>query len=179
MGRDYGEHGRCEAHSKTAGRRCKQPATDSRGKCHYHGGATPLKNGIYSDVVRDEDRAVLDALEDLSTASKLEDTLNLQVMKLRRAVELTGDPEDEMDFWGAFMQLVDGAGQGGELDPALVRELANMLQTPERAQRDLMDLIRKTAKTLHDITDDSPERVEHAVDTDQLDEIRGLVDDAY
>lgn len=179
MGRDYGEHGRCEAHSKTANRRCKQPATDSRGKCHYHGGATPLKNGIFSDVVREEDQAVLDALEDITTAKKLEESLNLQLMKLRRAVELTGDPEDEQDFWGAFMQLVESAGQGDDLDPALVRELAGMLQTPERAQRDLMDLIRKTAKTLHDITDDTPERVVHSTDPDQLEEIRGLVEDAY
>lgn len=39
MGREYGEFGQCEATAQTTGERCRQPATDDHGKCHYHGGA--------------------------------------------------------------------------------------------------------------------------------------------
>jgi hypothetical protein len=38
-GRDYGEHGQCEATAQTTGERCRQPATAEHGKCYYHGGA--------------------------------------------------------------------------------------------------------------------------------------------
>jgi hypothetical protein len=37
--RDYGEFGQCEARAQTTDERCRQPATDKHGKCHYHGGA--------------------------------------------------------------------------------------------------------------------------------------------
>lgn len=174
------KYGRCEATSKTTGERCGRAAIDERGKCGYHGGKTPLKNGIYSDVVREEDRPILDALEDLSTARKLEETLNLQIMKLRRAVEMMNAPDEEADFWAAFMDLVESAGDGGEIDPAVVRELTNMLDTPNRAQRELMDLIRKTAKDLHKITDG--ETVNVGVDEEtreDLDELRETLEAAY
>jgi hypothetical protein len=39
LGRDYGEHGQCEASARTTGERCRQPATGEHGKCYYHGGA--------------------------------------------------------------------------------------------------------------------------------------------
>lgn len=179
MGRDYGEHGRCDATNRN-GERCKQPAKNETGKCHYHGGATPLKNGIYSNVVREEDQQILDALEDLSTAKKLDETLNLQVMKLRRAVELTDNPDREDDFWSMFEQLVANAeGEDGELDPRIVRELSKMLEAPGRTQRELADLIRKTAKTLHDITEGQDLNVSHDVDEDSLAELKDLAGDAY
>ena len=153
------------------------------GACKLHGGASlkgedspVFKHGIYSDVVRDEDRPILDALEDLSTAKKLDETLNLQIMKLRRAVAMTNQPDEEADFWGAFMSLVENADDDGELDPRIVRELTQMLQTPERAQRDLMDLIRKTAKTLHDITEGQDVNVSHDVDDDTKEAIEDLKD---
>lgn len=180
MGRDsYGEYGRCEAHSKTANRQCKQPAVGPHGKCYYHGGATPLQNGIYSDVVREEDRAILDALEDISTARKLEQTLNLQLMKLRRAVKLTSNPDEAADFWEMFEALVESAAQAEELDPSLVRELTQMLQAPDRSQRELMDLIRKTAKDLHKITDGETVQVDHGVSGDDLEELNQLANDLF
>ena len=174
-------HGRCEATSKQSGERCKQPATDSRGKCYWHGGATPLTHGIYSDVVREEDQAVLDALEDISTAQKLEETLNLQIMKLRRAVGLLDDPDREADFWATFEDLVAAADSPEGLDAATVKNLANMLDVPHRAQRDLMDLIRRTAKTLHDVTEGQDINVshDHDVDADDLDALRETIQQAY
>lgn len=151
------------------------------GACKLHGGrgGRPIEHGIYSSVVRAEDQPVLDALEDISTARKLEETLNLQVMKLRRAVALLDDPDREADFWSAFMTLVEQSGSGGDVDPMVLRELSKMLETPHRAQRDLMDLIRKTAKDLHSITEGEQVSVDHGVDDDDLDELRGLLEDAY
>lgn len=172
-------YGRCEATSKTTGDQCGRAAIDERGKCGYHGGKTPLKHGIYSDVVRPEDRPILDALEDISTARKLEETLNLQIMKLRRAVGLLDDPDREANFWDAFMDLVENTADGEELDPRVLRELAKMLDTPHRAQVDLMDLIRKTAKDLHQITEGEQVNVEHGVDEGDLDELQALLEDAY
>lgn len=172
-------YGRCTATSKRSGERCKNPATDNRGVCHIHGGKTPLQNGIYSDVVREEDRKVLDALEDIETRQKLEETLNLQIMKLRRAVELMDNADEERDFWQAFQNLTAAARRGEELEADQIRELSKMLSSAEQSQMQLMDLIRKTAKALADMEDDAPDKVEHSVDSDQVAELRGLMEAAY
>lgn len=37
---NFGEHGRCEALARSAGRRCKRPAVGPHGKCDKHGGAS-------------------------------------------------------------------------------------------------------------------------------------------
>lgn len=177
----HDEHWRCGRNNE-----CGLPAgwgTDHTGvgACKLHGGkgGRPIEHGIYSDVVRPEDQALLDALEDISTAKKLDETLNLQVMKLRRAVAMTENPDAEQDFWGMFETLVESAASEEELNPALVSELAGMLQTPGRAQRDLMDLIRRTAKTLHDITEGQDLNVNHGVDDDAIDELKELASEAY
>ena len=151
------------------------------GRCAHHGGAggRPMEHGIYADVVRDEDREVLDRLEEIRTAQKLEETLNLQVMKLRRAVELTEGPDDARDFWAMFEELVETAKQDGELDSGIVRELVNMLQAPASAQHDLMDLIRKTAKDLHQITEGQDINVQQSVDDETLDAVRESIEQAY
>ena len=39
-GLTYGEHGRCTAHARSAGRRCRRPAVGAHGKCDKHGGAS-------------------------------------------------------------------------------------------------------------------------------------------
>lgn len=173
--------GRCEAKAKSTGRQCGRAAIGAHGKCDIHGGkgGRPLKHGIYSDVVRPEDQAVLDALEDISTAKKLDETLNLQVMKLRRAVGLLDDPDREADFWGSFQQLIDAMDSGEEIPKGQIQELAQLLATPHRAQRDLMDLIRKTAKTLHDITEGQDINVSHDVDPDAIAELKTLAGKAY
>lgn len=167
-----------------SGDKCSLPAGwgtnhTGTGRCKLHGGATPLDNGIFSDVVREQDKEVLDALEDIQTAQKLEETLNLQLMKLRRAVELTDDPDTDRDFWEMFERLVDHAGTAGELDPKLVRELSKMLQGPGRTQRELMDLIRKTAKDLHKIRDGETVNVEHGADSDEIQELKDMADSLF
>jgi hypothetical protein len=149
------------------------------GACKLHGGATPMQNGIFSDVVRDEDQAVLDTLEDIRTAQKLEETLNLQIMKLRRAVEFTDNPDTAADFWDMFESLVGNVDATGELDPKLVRELSKLLQAPDRSQRELMDLVRKTAKDLHKIRDGETVNVEHGADADDLEELQQMADDLF
>ena len=168
------KHGRCEATNRN-GEQCGRAAVDNRGKCGYHGGKTPIEHGIYSDVVREEDRELLDALEDLNTKQKLEETLNIQIMKLRRAIDGM-ESEDKAAFMDVFEEVVAGAAApDGTIEGNQLRSLAKMLGQNDRAIREWMDLIRKTAKDLHKIEDDSPDRVEHSVDTDRMDEFAAAI----
>lgn len=151
------------------------------GRCGIHRGGPSgpangnWKHGLNSTVLRSEDAAMLEAIEDLSTAAKLEETLNLQMVKLYRAVDEM-ESSDQNEFWRAFVELVGKVEQPEETDLA---SLAQMLGQNDRAIREWMDLIRKTAKDLHKITDGETVNVDHGLEDGALDEIKGLVDDAY
>lgn len=125
------------------------------GRCKFHDGQPPgedhpnWKHGLNSNVLRDEDEEMLDAIEEMTTAAKLEETLNLQLVKLYRAVE-TMEESDQNEFWKVFADLVDKVERPEETD---LRSLAMMLGSNDRAIREWMDLIRKTSKDLHKITD--------------------------
>jgi len=156
------------------------------GRCKLHGGASlkgedspQFKHGLYSDVVRDEDRETLAAIEDMETTAKLESTLNMQVLKLRRAIEGM-ESEDRESFLDIFGRMVDGAaGADGEIDAGQLQELANMLGQNDRAIREWMDLIRKTAKDLHKMQDGETKNVNVGVDSDELGELRDMADDLF
>lgn len=168
---------------------CRNPpgkGTDhvGSGRCSFHGGkgGAPSgprngawKHGLFSDVVREEDRATLDAIEQMSTRAKLESTLNLQLLKLRRAVA-SMEESSQNEFWDAFAGLVEKVEAPEETD---LKSLAMMLGQNDRAIREWMDLIRKTAKDLHKITDGETVKHEHDVDEEALGEIRELMDEAY
>ena len=153
------------------------------GRCKFHDGPgaksgpenPQWKHGLNSTVLRDEDEAMLEAIEELSTRAKLEETLNLQMVKLYRAVE-SMEESSQNEFWDAFMQIVNQIEYPEDTD---LRALAMMLGQNDRAIREWMDLIRKTAKDLHKITDGETVNHQHEVDEEQLDEIRELMDDAY
>lgn len=159
---------------------CQQPSgwgtNRDTGRCRFHGGSTPSgpdhgawRHGLYSDALREEDVALLEKLEDLATAKKLEDTLNLQIVKLYRAVESLEGDADRQSFWDAFSELVANVDDPSTDD---LRQLARMLGTNDKALREWMDLIRRTAKSLHDITEGQTVRHEHDVSPEQLDELQ-------
>lgn len=156
------------------------------GACKLHGGATPsgedhgaFKHGLYSDVIRDEDKETLRRIEDMTTAAKLESTLNMQVLKLRRAIEGL-ESEDRASFMDVFERVVAGASApDGEINSQDLRSLAKMLGQNDRAIREWMDLIRKTAKDLHKITDGETVTVEHGVDDDGLEELADMANDLF
>ena len=179
------KYGQCEAQSKTTGERCGRAAIGEHGKCGYHGGKSPggktgpengnWKHGLYSDVIREEDRGTLQAIEKMTTRAKLESTLNLQVLKLRRAVE-SMEESQQNEFWEAFSVVVEEMERPEDTD---LRALAQMLGSNDRAIREWMDLIRRTAKDLHKITDGETVRHEHDVDEGAIEEVKGLVKSAY
>lgn len=155
------------------------------GACKLHGGATPsgeehgaFKHGLYSDVIRDEDEDTLRQIEDMTTAAKLESTLNMQVLKLHRAIEGM-EREDRASFLEIFEEVVAGASApDGEIDGMQLRALAKMLGENDSAIREWMDLIRKTAKDLHKITDGEQVTVEHDT-SDDLDELKEAAEDLF
>lgn len=157
------------------------------GKCKLHGGASTgvsgpangnWKHGLFSDVIREEDRETLRKIEDMSTAAKLESTLNMQVLKLQRAIEGM-ESEERASFMDVFEEVVAGAASAdGEIDAEQLRYLAQMLGQNDRAIREWMDLIRKTAKDLHKVTDGDSVTVEHDT-SDDLDELADLAEDLF
>lgn len=42
----------CTARSKRTGERCQAPAITGKDKCYHHGGATPVKHGLFSKYSR-------------------------------------------------------------------------------------------------------------------------------
>lgn len=159
------------------------------GRCKFHGGSSSgapsgeengnFKHGLYSSVIREEDHDTLQRIEDMTTAAKLESTLNVQVLKLHRAVEGM-ESEDRASFLDVFEEVVAGASApDGEIDANQLRSLAKMLGENDRAIREWADLIRRTAKDLHKITDGEEVRVEHGVDEDSVSELRDILGDGF
>lgn len=161
-GTDHVGEGRCSLHAGNAG----APSGPENGN---------WKHGLFSDVVREEDRATLKSIESMSTQAKLESTLNMQVLKLRRAVEEMED-SSQNEFWRAFADLVEKIERPEDAD---LRSLAQMLGQNDRAIRQWMDLIRRTAKDLHKITDGEKVNHEVGVDDGDLEELRELASEAY
>jgi hypothetical protein len=150
------------------------------GRCKLHGGASAtgedngaFKHGLFSDHMSEEDRAVADALSDMSTEAKMRETADLLLVRLRRAVAyLNEEGNADRDFWDAFAELVEKTDdpEAGE-----IKELAGMLDVANSSMIHMIDTARKALKTLHDIEDDSPDRVEHSVDTDRMDEFAAAI----
>ena len=157
------------------------------GACRKHGGNAGApsgpangnwKHGLYSDVVREEDQATLQRMEEMSTAAKLEATLNMQVLKVHRAIEGL-ESEDRTDFMDVFEEVVAAASAPDQqIDNEQLRYLAKMLGQNQRAVREWMDLIRKTAKDLHKITDGETVTVEHGTSED-LEELKDMAEDLF
>lgn len=176
------------------GATCQLPAgwgTDhvGEGRCKLHGGASSgapsgpengnWKHGLFSSVIRDEDKETLRRIEDMTTAAKLESTLNMQVLKLRRAIEGL-ESEERASFMDVFERVVASASAPeGEISSKDLRQLAKMLGQNDRAIREWMDLIRRTAKDLHKITDGETVTVEHGVDDDGLEELADMANDLF
>ena len=60
----------CTAKSKQTGERCKAPAVRGKDKCRMHGGATPVKTGLYSKYAK---TFLADRIEELKDDPALTD----------------------------------------------------------------------------------------------------------
>lgn len=155
------------------------------GRCKFHDGPgsgkdnPAWKHGLYSSVIREEDHSTLKRIEEMSTAAKLESTLNMAVMKLHRAIEGM-ESEDRTDFMDVFEDIVAASAAPDEsIDKQQLMYLAKMLGSGEREVREWMDYIRRASKDLHKITDGEEVRVEHGVDEDSVGELREILGDGF
>ena len=153
----YGKHGRCEATAKSTDERCGQPAEGDHGKCRYHGGKSPrgeespnFKHGLFSDHLSEEDREVIEILEEYDDAEKMDDLINWRLARLRRAVRALNDQEEERDFWAAFRDVIHATG---EVEAAEIKELAGMLAKGNQAMQHEIDLVRKLIKDRNKIAE--------------------------
>lgn len=150
------KYGRCEAMSKTTGKRCGRAAIGSHGKCGYHGGKSlkgkespSFKHGLFSDYLGDEDREVIEILEEYGDAEKLDELINWRLARLRRYLREMSE-EDEMSFWDAFRDVVDAAE---EITDDEIRALARMLGKNNQAVQMEIDLVRKLIKDRNKIAE--------------------------
>lgn len=60
----------CTAKSKRTGERCQAPAMTGKDKCYHHGGATPVKHGLFSKYSR---HRLADVIQQLATDPDLLD----------------------------------------------------------------------------------------------------------
>jgi len=126
------------------------------GRCKLHGGASPrgedhpgFEHGLFSDYLGEEDRAVINQLEEMDDEDKLDEIINWRLARLRRAVRALNEDE-EQSFWAAFAEL---AGQVGEPDPEQIQELARMLDKGNRAVQMEIDTLRKLIKDRNKIAE--------------------------
>lgn len=54
----------CTAKSKRTGERCKAQAVTGSDKCYHHGGATPVKHGLYSKYTKNRLATLIAELKD-------------------------------------------------------------------------------------------------------------------
>lgn len=144
---------------------CGNPAgkgTDhvGSGRCKFHGGNNPsgedhpnFEHGLYSDVLSEDDREDLAAIEAMDNAVKLQSMINYELLRIRRAVGyLEGSDDDDRTFWDAFEEIMQAATETG-IESDDIRELAGMLDSGNQILVKRMSHIRRLIKTYHEITE--------------------------
>jgi hypothetical protein len=146
---------------------CGNPAgtgTDhpGEGRCKHHGGSSlsgrenpRFKHGLFSDVLNDEDRAIMAELEGVSNPDMLDELIRLNMMQLRRAVRyMTDDEEEARNFFDAFDDVVQAAAESQEgITDREIKRLADLLQGGQEAMQDKMELVRRLILAHSKITD--------------------------
>ena len=116
---------KCGAKKKQGPGRCTQRAgwgTDhvGQGKCKLHGGATPIRSGIYSDIKRTELRKLIEE------HAKNPDPLNI-LPELAAARALFQDFVDRYDVWlGALLAWHDSFTDPKQAEAAKPRQMVDL-----------------------------------------------------
>lgn len=63
------EPAKCGAYARSSGEPCKQYAL-ANGRCHYHGGKTPVKHGRRTKKAIDEQRAISQLIRESKALAK-------------------------------------------------------------------------------------------------------------
>lgn len=150
---------RCQAHSKTSGEQCRQPAVPGKRVCHWHGGVSPsgvasgrYKTGKYSkDAPRRLVQHYEQALHDPELLSQREELalLDSRLLDVLRRV----DTGESGQLWGRLgsawndlqvaQRLPDAEARGNAMAQALqdIGEVITKGQTDWATWRELLDLM--------------------------------------
>lgn len=134
------------------------------GRCKLHAGSSlqgeespSFKHGLFSDYLSPEDRDAVDALEEYDDVEKLDELINWRMARLRRALRVRFDSEDEArNFFETFDKMVGQASINGQepgLSKSQIRELAKILSTNEQAMQQEIDLVRRLIKDRNKIAE--------------------------
>jgi hypothetical protein len=103
------------------GEPCKKPPMRGKNRCRSHGGATPkgkhtgpLKHGLYSEALNDDERALWDDMK----LGSVDDEIKLCRIRLRRAMNLDAaisrSPNDAKNLAGIELVEVRRTTGGGK-----------------------------------------------------------------
>lgn len=123
---------KCGAHGRQRNRPCGLPAgfrTDHPGigRCHLHGGKNPIKTGLYSSVVREQNAALVEQLAKSPDLTSLDKEIALVRVLLHEFAERTKEAMEKMadgDKVGAELARIEGMGlQIERLSQIIVRKV--------------------------------------------------------
>jgi len=146
---------------------CGNPAgkgTDhlGEGRCSHHGGSSPrgedsphFKHGLFSDYLSEDDREELEAIEAQGNLKNLQETINYEFLRLRRAVrhmEEQNEEEESRSFWDAYNEIIQEASRTG-LGDEEIKSLAELLGANYDAFNARIDSLRRLVKTYEELTE--------------------------
>lgn len=127
-----GKNAKCGAHGKQKKKPCGHPAgfrTDhpGTGRCYLHGGRVPIKTGLYSSVVREQNKALVEQLSKAPDLTSLDKEIALVRVLLHEFADRTKEAMEKMaegDRVGAELARIEGMGlQIERLSTILVRKM--------------------------------------------------------
>lgn len=143
---------------------CRQPAgagteLDGEGRCSFHGGASPrgedsphFEHGLFSDFLSEDDREELERIEEMGNLGNLQETINYEFLRLRRAVRNIEDDDANRSFWEAYNEVIDRAADTG-LGQEEISALAELLDANYSAFNERIESLRRLVKTYEELTE--------------------------
>ena len=129
------------------------------GRCWLHGGKSPrgedspsFKHGLFSDYLSDDDREELKAIEAQGNLGNLQETINYEFQRLRRAVRNIEDADETRSFWDAYNEVINRAADTG-LGSDEIASLADLLDANYSAFNDRIESLRRLIKTYEELTE--------------------------
>lgn len=88
----------CTAKSKRTGERCKANAVTGSDKCYHHGGATPVKHGLYSKYSKAKLAGLVNELKDNPALTDIKEHVALMFALLLKKLETMQDEISDDDI---------------------------------------------------------------------------------
>jgi hypothetical protein len=156
----------CAAHSRSTGQPCKNIAgkgTDhiGQGRCRHHGGATPIKHGLYSQIRRDRLGKRMAQIAERADLLQLHEELAILKALLEQWIDQHQSRADALGAWHratspAFQTLIS-SNDAPQIREAIVALRAAEASRPAEVPdvviiATLVDKIGRTAERIHKMT---------------------------